>query len=40
MILGANGDYFLEQYEPAVISNGEVLCSLWRTDLILKYYLD
>jgi len=37
MILSVNNDYFLE---PLDLCNGEVWCSLWGTNWILKYYLD
>jgi hypothetical protein len=33
-------DYFLKQRWPVDRCNGEVWCSLWGTDWILKYYLD
>jgi hypothetical protein len=40
MILDANNDYFLKQHRPVDLCNGEVLCFLYGTDWILKYYLD
>jgi hypothetical protein len=40
MILGVNSVYFFKQHQPVELCNGEVWCSLWGTDWILKYYLD
>jgi hypothetical protein len=40
MILIINSDYFLKQRQPVDLCNCEVLCFLWGTDWILKYYLD
>jgi hypothetical protein len=40
MILAVNKGYFLKQYQPVDLCNGEVLCFLCGTDWILKYYLD
>jgi hypothetical protein len=40
MILILNSYYFLKQHQPVDLCNGEVLCSLWGTDWILKYCLD
>jgi hypothetical protein len=36
MILGVNRNYFLNQHRQIDLCNGEVLCSLWVTDLILN----
>jgi hypothetical protein len=33
---GLNGDYILKQRQPVDLCNGEVWCSLWGTDWILK----
>jgi hypothetical protein len=35
-----NTDYLFKQHLLLDICNGEVFCSLWSTDWILKYYLD
>jgi hypothetical protein len=40
MILRVNSDYFINQRYPVDLCNGEELCFLCGTDLILKYYLD
>jgi hypothetical protein len=40
MVHTTNSDYFLEQRYPVHFCNGEVWCSLWGTDWIVKYYLD
>jgi hypothetical protein len=40
MILTVNSDYFLKLHQPVDFCNGEVLCFLRGTDLIIKYYLD
>jgi hypothetical protein len=36
MILRINSDHFLKQHQPVDLCNGEVWCSLWGTDWILK----
>jgi hypothetical protein len=40
MILGLNSSLFFKQCQLLDLCNGEVGCSLWCTDWILKYYLD
>jgi hypothetical protein len=40
MILSVISYYFLKQRYPVDLCNGEVSCSLWGTDWILKYCLD
>jgi hypothetical protein len=40
VILTVNSDYFLKQHQSADLCNGDVCCSLWGTDWIIKYYLD
>jgi len=40
MVLTVNSDYFVERRYPADLCNGEMWCSVWGTDWILKYYLD
>jgi hypothetical protein len=38
LIFTVNSDYFLKQHYPTDLCNSEVLCSLWGTEWILKYY--
>jgi hypothetical protein len=39
-ILSVNMDYVLKQRQQIYVCNGDGVCSLWGTELILKYYLD
>jgi hypothetical protein len=39
MILNGNRDYFFKQHYQADICDAEVMCFLWGTDWIIKYYL-
>jgi hypothetical protein len=36
MALNVNSDYFLKQHQPVELCNGDVWCSLWGMDWILK----
>jgi hypothetical protein len=38
MIPNVNSDYFLKQRQPIDLCNGEVLCFLYDTELIIKYF--
>jgi len=39
MVLAVNSEYFLKQHQPVDHCNGEVWCSLWSKDWILKHYI-
>jgi hypothetical protein len=40
MILSVERDYLLKHHQVIYLCNGEVLCLLWDTDWILKYYFN